>query len=396
MDTEQAAETDLEKTRLEIRQAIEHGAGVMTNRRLLTELVFLCLIAQENLLLIGPPGTGKSAAARIAANSVGGHYFEYLIGRFTEPSEIFGPLDLVALQNGEVRPDTSGMLPEAELAFLDEIFLGSTAILNTLLGILNERRYRRGHVDLACPLTCCVAASNHFPDDPMLRAFADRFLMTAFVDPVGDHALESLLDAGWRYGVEKETGEKTLSMGDIAQLTEAAKRVDVSPARGAYAHVIRKLRGRGIEFSDRRIVKGQTLIASAACVAGRSQAGPEDLWPVIYMAQDRAAQDEARDVLQQELDRSESAMFTEAAKKASVGAAARAQELRSYGMKLLDTKPALQAGEVWEVWLVKAESLLTQIDAGFAPDMIPEDLAAVRAGLAAQAVASMPTETAEK
>ncbi|MEM9360576.1 MAG: AAA family ATPase, partial [Pseudomonadota bacterium] len=132
------------------------------------------------------------------------------------------------------------------------------------------------------------------------------------------------------------------------------------------------------------------------CVAGRSQAGPEDLWPVIYMAQDRAAQDEARDVLQQELDRSESAMFTEAAKKASVGAAARAQELRSYGMKLLDTKPALQVGEVWEVWLVKAESLLTQIDAGFAPDMIPEDLAAVRAGLAAQAVASVPIETAEK
>ena len=92
---------NLDSIRHEIRHAIEHGAGVMTNRRLLTELVFLCLIAQENLLFIGPPGTGKSAAARIAANSVGGRYFEYLIGRFTEPSEIFGPLDLVALQNGE-------------------------------------------------------------------------------------------------------------------------------------------------------------------------------------------------------------------------------------------------------------------------------------------------------
>ena len=391
MDTEPAP-ADLERIRLEIRQAIEHGAGVMTNRRLLTELVFLCLVAQENLLLIGPPGTGKSAAARIAANSVGGRYFEYLIGRFTEPSEIFGPLDLVALQNGEVRPDTTGMLPEAELAFLDEIFLGSTAILNTLLGILNERRYRRGHVDIECPLTCCVAASNHFPDDPMLRAFADRFLMTAFVDPVGDHALESLLDAGWRYGVEKDSNEPRLSMQDIARLTEAAKRVDVAPVRDAYAHVVRKLRSRGIEFSDRRIVKGQTLIASAACVAGRDQAGPEDLWPVIYMSQDRAAQDEARDVLQQELDRSANSMFSEAAKKASVGAAARAQELRTYGMQLLESKPSLQSGEMWEVWLVKAESLLTQIDAGFAKDDLPEDLAAVRAGLAAQATSSAPSE----
>lgn len=395
MDTGSAAANHLDDVRNEIKQAIERGAAVMTNRRLLAELVFLCLISQENLLLIGPPGTGKSAAARIAANSVGCRYFEYLIGRFTEPSEIFGPLDLVALQNGEVRPDVSGMLPEAELAFLDEIFLGSTAILNTLLGILNERRYRRGHVDIACPLTCCVAASNHFPEDPMLRAFADRFLMTAFVDPVGDHALESLLDAGWRFGVEKGEEKPRLTMQGIGELTEFAKRVDVTPVRGAYAHIIRKLRSRGIEFSDRRIVKGQTLIASAAAVSGREQAGPGDLWPIIFMAQDRAAQDEARDILQEELGRSENSVFSDASKKASVGAAARAEELQAYGVKLLDEKPNLQSGEAWEVWLVKAESLLTQIDAGFGKDTLPEGLAAVRVGLAAQAETVAPADPAQ-
>ena len=388
MDNGTATAANLDDVRNEIKQAIERGAQVMTNRRVLTELVFLGLISQENLLLIGPPGTGKSAAARIAATSVGGRYFEYLIGRFTEPSEIFGPLDLVALQNGEVRPDVTGMLPEAELAFLDEIFLGSTAILNTLLGILNERRYRRGHVDLACPLVCCVAASNHFPEDPMLRAFADRFLMTAFVDPVGDHALESLLDAGWRYGVDKAAARPHLTMHDIGELTEAAKRVDVTPVRQTYAHVIRKLRSRGIEFSDRRIVKGQTLIASAAAISGREHAGPGDLWPVIYMAQDRAAQDEARDVLQDELGRSENSVFSDAAKTAGVGAAARAEELRAYGVKLLDSKPALRSGEAWEIWLVKAESLLTQIDAGFRPETLPEGLAALKAGLAAQSEAT--------
>ncbi|MGI9424294.1 MAG: AAA family ATPase [Hyphomicrobiaceae bacterium] len=388
----QTTSPNLDDVRTAMKRAIERGAGVMTNRRLLTELVFLSLISQENLLLIGPPGTGKSAAARIAATSVGGRYFEYLIGRFTEPSEIFGPLDLVALQNGEVRPDVSGMLPEAELAFLDEIFLGSTAILNTLLGILNERRYRRGHVDLKCPLTCCVAASNHFPDDPMLRAFADRFLMTAFVNPVGDHALESLLDSGWRYGVEEGAETPLLTMQDIASLTDAAKHVDVTPIRDAYAHVVRKLRSRGIAFSDRRIVKGQTLIASTAAAAGRHQAGLADLWPIIYMAQDRAAQEEARDILQAELGPSESSVFLEAAKNASVGAAARAEELRVYGVQLLDSKPTLQSGEAWEVWLVKAESLLTQIDAGFAKDTLPEPLAAIKAGLAAQA-ASPPAQS---
>ncbi len=390
MDSGTTQTVDLDSIRVEIKRAVEHGAGVMANRRLLTELVFLCLISQENLLLIGPPGTGKSAAARIAANFVGGQYFEYLVGRFTEPSEIFGPLDLVALQNGEVRPDVSGMLPEAELAFLDEIFLGSTAILNTLLGILNERRYRRGHVDLKCPLKCCFAASNHFPDDPMLRAFADRFLITIFVDPVGDHALESLLDTGWRYGVQEVEEPPRLTMQDIAQLTEAAKCVDMTVIRGSYAHAVRKLRTRGIEFSDRRIVKGQTLIASTAAVAGRAQAGPEDLWPIIYMAQDRAAQDEARDILQEELGRSESPVFSEAAQNANIGAAARADELRSYGVKLLEMKPTLQSGEAWEVWLVKAEALLTQIDAGFAHDTRPEGLTAIRASLEAQAGTAVP------
>lgn len=378
-ETEDTAE--LERIRAAIGRAVERGAAVMTSRRNLAELVFLSLIAQENLLLIGPPGTGKSAAARIAARSVGGRYFEYLIGRFTEPSEIFGPLDLKALQQGEVKPDVTGMLPEAEIAFLDEIFLGSTAILNTLLGVLNERRYRRGHVDLACPLRCCVAASNHFPDDPMLRAFADRFLLTAFVDPVGDHALESLLDSGWRFA-EFGPVEPLLSIDDVGRLTEAAKQVDVTGVRALYAHVLRKLRGRGVPLSDRRVVKGQTLIASAAAAAGRDKAEPADLWPVVYMAQDREAQQAAREALQDELSAASSPVFAEAAKQASTGAAARADELRAYGVSLLAEKPELATGEAWEIWLVKAEALLAQIDAGFARDASPEALAAIRTALA--------------
>ena len=89
-------------------------------------------MAREHLLLIGAPGTAKSAIARRMAQVFDGRYFEYLMGRFTEPNEIFGPVDLRRLREGEVHTETCGMLPEAEFAFLDEIFLGSTAILNTL------------------------------------------------------------------------------------------------------------------------------------------------------------------------------------------------------------------------------------------------------------------------
>src|SRR5439155_2876566 len=136
-------------------------------------------------------------AVRRVARALGGNYFEYLLGRFTEPSEVFGPVDLRKLKEGVVETQTEGMLPEADIAFLDEVFLGSTAILNTLLAILNERVFRRGHTVMRCPLRICVGASNALPTDDSLAAFADRFLARVFIDPIPDPRLEELPEGGW-------------------------------------------------------------------------------------------------------------------------------------------------------------------------------------------------------
>ena len=367
---------------------IARSEAVLVERKGLLELIFLGLIAQEHVLLIGPPGVGKSAAARQAAEGLGGSYFEYLIGRFTEPAEIFGPLDINALRDGQLRPDISGMLPEADIAFLDEIFLGSTAILNTLLGILNERQYRRGHFHARVPLRCCIAASNRLPEDSALQAFADRFLLTHFIAPVSDHALDALLKAGIQQ--EPAAAAPSLTIADIDYLAERAKGVDLAPVRPLYTHVLRKLRNRGVDLSDRRLVKGQKCIAAAALVAGRMQAGPEDLWPIVFLIQDKAAQQEMRDLLQEELKASTNDVFANAVKEASLGPHAHIQDLQQYGLKLLEEKPKLQAGMSWESWLVRAEALLTQIDAGFRKDAIPENLRSLRAGLAAICQADEP------
>src|SRR5262245_26867133 len=127
------------------RHIIRTATAGLIAREQLAELVVLAAVAQEHLLVIGPPGTGKSAVVRRVAQALGGDYFEYLLGRFTEPSELFGTVDLKKLREGTVETDVTGMLPEADVAFLDEVFLGSTAILNTLLTVLKERRFRRGH-----------------------------------------------------------------------------------------------------------------------------------------------------------------------------------------------------------------------------------------------------------
>ena len=182
----------------EVNGSLDALSARFAARRGVLELITLGLIAREHVLLIGPPGTAKSAVVHALAETLEATAFNYLIGRFTEPSELFGALDLDALKDGKIRPVTEGMLPEADIAFLDEIFLGSTPILNSLLKILNERTYRRGQFSVTTPPISCVAASNALPTDTALSAFADRFLMTMFVDPVGKDELTNLFRAGWR------------------------------------------------------------------------------------------------------------------------------------------------------------------------------------------------------
>src|SRR6186713_1695846 len=105
-----------------LRAVISATTKGLVEREALVEMVALSAVAGEHLLVIGPPGTAKSEAVRRTARALGGNYFEYLLGRFTEPSEIFGPVDLRKLREGTVETETTGMLPEAEVAFLDEVF----------------------------------------------------------------------------------------------------------------------------------------------------------------------------------------------------------------------------------------------------------------------------------
>ena len=142
-----------------VRAALSVAQAGLVDREAIAEAVVLSAVAGEHLLVDRAARAPRSRRRSGASPSVlGGAYFEYLIGRFTEPNELFGPIDLRRLREGVVEVETAGMLPEAEIAFLDEVFLGSTAILNTLLGMLNERVFRRGRTALPVPLRVCVGA----------------------------------------------------------------------------------------------------------------------------------------------------------------------------------------------------------------------------------------------
>src|SRR5438067_273333 len=161
------------------------------------DLIALALVAGEHLFLHGPPGTAKSALIRHFARAVRGRYFEYMLTRFSEPNEIFGPIDIAQLREGRVATVTTGMLPEAEFVFLDELFNANSAILNNLLTVLNERLYRRGAETHQLPLLSLFSASNHLPDEDALRALFDRFLLRCHVANLKREEMPRLLHAGW-------------------------------------------------------------------------------------------------------------------------------------------------------------------------------------------------------
>lgn len=242
------------------------------------DLMGVSLAARENLFLFGPPGTAKSALVHSLAGRIHGHTFDYLLSRFTEPNELFGPFDIRRLREGDLVTNTEGMLPEADIVFLDELLNANSAILNSLLMALNERVFRRGRETRAIPALFFAGASNHLPEDDGLRALFDRFLLRVRCGPVPESQLGSVLSAGWNLEREGIAHAATITANDLREFQKAVRGVDLAPVRGAYLDLVIKLRHAGMDISDRRAVRLQRVIAASALLCGRLEGRISDLW----------------------------------------------------------------------------------------------------------------------
>jgi len=204
----QAEAEDLRKRINRFRQSL---GRFFVNKQEIIDLMVVAALAQEPLLLVGPPGTAKSDLVlkfKDALGIVDEDYFEYMLTRFTEPSEIIGPIDISLLREGRYVRREQGKLPTARLSFLDEIFKSNSAILNILLTIINEKKFYQDGAPQPVRLRVLFAATNEVPEQGELGALKDRFVLKVESRSVSEEFFTDLIDKGLESEVYRNLNQK--------------------------------------------------------------------------------------------------------------------------------------------------------------------------------------------
>jgi len=231
------------------------------------------VLAGEHVLLLGPPGTAKSALVRAIAVAFGGTYFERLLTKFSTPEELFGAISLKALEQDRFARVVTGKLPEADFAFVDEIFKANSAILNSMLTLVNERIFHNDGKPLICPLITMFGASNELPEGKDLEALFDRFLVRFEVGYLLRPANLKLILTSPEPGVVP-----AMSLADLKKMqTEVAKVAVTDDTVEGLITIRDACKAEGIIASDRRWKKALKLVQAAAYMAGEKKTTSEDL-----------------------------------------------------------------------------------------------------------------------
>lgn len=259
-------------------------------------MLIIALISSTNAFLHGPAGTGKSQLTEdLSKKIVNSNYFRILMGKTTEPSEIFGPVSLMSMKNDIYKINTENKLPTSQIAFVDEVFKANSAILNSLLTIMNEKLFFNDEVE-EVPLITMIGASNEYIQEDNLIALYDRFLLRWHVNYIQEpskrvNLFKNFLDSRKsksKLSLQTEVAatkveETTITIEELLFLNELCKEVDI-PTRvlRTYNTLFITLEKKGILISDRRKNEGLKIIQASALLSNKNVASSEDLENLKY------------------------------------------------------------------------------------------------------------------
>lgn len=248
---------------------------LFVERSELIQGIMAAVLSRQHCFILGPAGTAKSRLCKTVAASISGAtYFETLLTKFTTPDEVFGPISLKRLEEDRYERITAGKLPDAHIAFIDEIWKASSAILNALLGIANEREFQNGNGHpTAVPLETILCASNELPESEELNAMYDRFMLRFVVNYVAE-------DRNFKTMLRAAQGTLNPVQVTYEELKQAQAEVGSIPVHDEiYDGLItirKKLKEEGIIPSDRRFCQSVPILQANAYLTGKQTVTEDD------------------------------------------------------------------------------------------------------------------------
>jgi MoxR-like ATPase len=242
------------------------------------DLLLTALIAGEHLLLVGPPGCGKSLLIDSLMRWTHGSKFSCLLSKFSQPEELLGMYSLSELKADKFVRITTNKLPESQYVFLDELFRATPAILNVLLKILNEKTFDKGDgVARRVPLEICLGAANDWPsgdEGKSLGALVDRFMLRKSVAPISSMTGRQKLlwnNQPPEFSTKLSAHELTAARLDAQGLSWSIE------AKQALEAILDELSRQGVRPSDRRQYKSVAIVQAYAWLNGGDEVLPEHL-----------------------------------------------------------------------------------------------------------------------
>lgn len=277
----QSAQAKMQQISVEINQ-------LFVERDELIKLMMLAITTGTNLLMLGPPGTAKSAITyELCGRIENAKYFQWMLNKTSDPSEILGPFSVKEMENDKFMRITTGKLPEAHIAFMDEVFKSNAPTLNALLTIMNEHMFYNDGKAVDVPLISMFGASNEPPEDESLDAMYDRFIFRMNVQYIHDAANKKRMHSNYvdnRAGLLGLAGKTTITLEELLVLQQATRGVKVSKdIINKFIRLISDLDRQAIHVSDRRQNECFKIMQGSAVLRGSNAVGLDDFRSLIYV-----------------------------------------------------------------------------------------------------------------